>query len=71
METEKTEKPIGTKEVAEMLGVIPRTVVRLVERGDIPGFKVGDVWRFYRSEIKQYIQHQKDQARRQGEQEQR
>ena len=69
METEKTEKPIGTKAVAEMLGVIPRTVVRLVERGDIPGFKVGDVWRFYRSEIKQYIQNQKDQARRQGEQE--
>ena len=64
METEKTEKPIGTKAVAEMLGVIPRTVVRLVERGDIPGFKVGDVWRFYRSEIKQYIQNQKDQARR-------
>ena len=68
METEKTEKPIGTNAVAEMLGVIPRTVVRLVERGDIPGFKVGDVWRFYRSEIKHYIQNQKDQARRQGEQ---
>lgn len=50
--------PVGTKEVAKMLGVTPRTVVRLVERNEIPGFKVGDVWRFYREDIQRYIDSQ-------------
>ncbi len=50
-----TKTPIGTREAAQMLGVTPRTVVRLVERNEIPGFKVGDVWRFYREDIQHYI----------------
>ena len=54
-----TEKPIGTREVADMLGVTPRTVTRLAERGEIPGFKVGDVWRFHRQDILDYIEQQK------------
>ena len=53
-----TENPIDAKEVAKMLGVTPRTVIRLVERGEIAGFKVGDVWRFYRKDIQQYIDSQ-------------
>ena len=42
-----------------MLGVTPRTVIRLAERGEIIGFKVGDVWRFYRRDIEDYIEEQK------------
>lgn len=53
-----TKTPISSREAAEMLGVTPRTVVRLVERNEIPGFKVGDVWRFYREDIQQYIDTQ-------------
>ena len=53
-----TKAPISTKEAAKMLGVTPRTVVRLVERNEIPGFKVGDVWRFYREDIEHYIETQ-------------
>ena len=53
-----TKTPISAREAAEMLGVTPRTVVRLVERNEIPGFKVGDVWRFYREDIQQYIDTQ-------------
>jgi excisionase family DNA binding protein len=41
-----------------MLGVTSRTVIRLVERNEIPGFKVGDVWRFYREDIQYYIDAQ-------------
>ncbi len=58
-----TERPIATKEVAEMLGVTPRTVTRLAERGEIPGFKVGDVWRFHRQDILDYIEEQKRKQR--------
>ncbi len=54
-----TARPIDTKEVADMLGVTPRTVIRLAERGEIIGFKVGDVWRFYRRDIEDYIEEQK------------
>ena len=53
-----TENPIDAKEAAKMLGVTSRTVVRLVERGEIAGFKVGDVWRFYREDIQRYIDAQ-------------
>ena len=53
------ERPIDAKEVADMLGVKPRTVLRLAERGEIIGFKVGDVWRFHRSDIEAYIEAQK------------
>jgi excisionase family DNA binding protein len=52
------ENPIDAKEAAKMLSVTPRTVIRLVERGEIKGFKVGDVWRFYRKDIQQYIDSQ-------------
>ncbi|MBE3561659.1 MAG: helix-turn-helix domain-containing protein [Ktedonobacteraceae bacterium] len=50
-----TKTPISAREAAKMLGVTPRTVIRLVERNEIPGFKVGDVWRFYREDIQRYI----------------
>ena len=46
-----------------MLGVAPRTVTRLTERGEIPGFKVGDVWRFHRQDILDYIEEQKQKRR--------
>lgn len=34
------------EEAASWLGVAPRTVYRLVQRGRLPGFKVGRQWRF-------------------------
>ncbi len=52
------ENPIDAKEAAKMLSVTPRTVIRLVERREVKGFKVGDVWRFYRKDIQQYIDSQ-------------
>ena len=34
------------EEVAKRFGVNPTTVYRLVQRGELPGFKVGGQWRF-------------------------
>lgn len=62
----ETEKPISTKEASDLLGVIPRTVVRLAQEGEIRGFKVRDTWRFYRSDINAYIQRQIAKARQQN-----
>lgn len=52
------EKPLDTKQAAEALGVTPRTVIRLVEKGELVGFKVGDLWKFRRKEIENYIERQ-------------
>ena len=59
MQIVSTEKPIGTKEVANMLGVTSRTVTRLAEKGEIPAFRVGEVWKFHRSDIQEFIDSQK------------
>lgn len=66
--SEHTEKPIDAEQVAEMLGVKQaRTVINLAKRGEIPAFRVGDLWRFYRSDIQAYIDEQRKQRKRKEE----
>lgn len=43
------------KDVAEYLKVNERTIYRLAASGELPGFKVGNSWRFKQSELEQYI----------------
>ena len=48
--------PILTiKDVADYLKVNERTIYRLAASGELPGFKVGNSWRFKQSELEQYI----------------
>lgn len=56
---------LDAKEVAKILKVTPRTVVRLAERGELKAFRVGDLWRFRRADIEEYIEKQ---IRRQSDQ---
>lgn len=53
------EEPIGAEEAAKMLGVTSRTVIKLAERGEIPAFRVGKLWKFYPSDIRAYIDRQR------------
>ena len=50
-------------DVANLLRVADKTVYSLVQRGDLPGFKVGGQWRFSRAAINSWID-QKTQAPR-------
>ena len=50
------------QEVAEYLNVDPKTVYRLVNRGNLPGFKVGGTWRFQKDDIDDWIAKQKEAA---------
>jgi excisionase family DNA binding protein len=59
------EEVMDAKQVAELLKVGYRTVVRMADRGELPAFKVGDLWRFRKADIDAYIQRQVD-ARQQG-----
>ena len=50
------------QEVAKYLNVDPKTVYRLVNRGELPGFKVGGSWRFQKDDLDDWIARQKEAA---------
>jgi excisionase family DNA binding protein len=47
-----------TAEVAQFLRVHPSTVCNLVRKGQIPAFKIGTDYRFYRDEIEKWMTDQ-------------
>lgn len=49
-------------EVARRLSVTRLTVYRLLKRGDIPAFKVGDQWRIDEDDLTSYIKKKKKRA---------
>jgi excisionase family DNA binding protein len=46
---------MGVKELARYLGVAEITVYRLVEKGELPGRKVGAQWRFSKEKIDEWL----------------
>ncbi len=46
------------KQVAEHLNVNPRTVLRLIERGDLRASKVSSRWRVDPDDLRDYIERQ-------------
>lgn len=61
------EEPLDSEHAARMLGVKPRTVINLAKQGKIPAFRVGDLWKFLRSDIQAYIDAQRKQTKRDDE----
>ena len=54
-----TEKPyLSIHEVAKHFGVTPTTVYRLAQRGDLPGFKIGNQWRFSHTMLESWVADQ-------------
>ena len=48
-----------TKELAEYLQLDRMTIYKLLKSGDIPANRVGQQWRFFRSDIDSWIRSQK------------
>ena len=46
--------------VSAYLKVSPRTIYRLLARGELPGLRVGSSWRFSRKAIDQWAREQRD-----------
>lgn len=42
-------------EVAETLKLHPRTVYRMIKRGDLPAWKIGHVWRVSVDVLRDYL----------------
>lgn len=53
-----TDEVLTLKEVATLLKIAERTAYMMVQRGDLPGFKVGGQWRFKRSAIDAWMEKQ-------------
>lgn len=47
---------LGTTEAARYLGVVPRTVYRMIDEGGIPAFKLGRVIRVRTSDLEAYLE---------------
>jgi len=47
-----------TKEVADYIKVNEKTVLKLVQYGELPGVKVGSQWRYHLVAVDQYLQKQ-------------
>ena len=59
MEQTKDSSQIMTvEEVAEFLKLSKITVYKLVKKGQVPGFRVGNSWRFRKEDIVEIISRQ-------------
>ncbi|MBX5459196.1 MAG: helix-turn-helix domain-containing protein [Thermogemmatispora sp.] len=47
---------LTTNEVSKLIGIGPKTVVRMVERGELTGYRVASRWRFKRRDIEAYLE---------------
>lgn len=53
--TEADGEILTLEEVAAYLKAGKKTVYRLAQQGQIPSFKLGDTWRFRRTELDRWI----------------
>lgn len=52
------------QDVAQHLNVGTKTIYSLVQRGRLPGFKVGGQWRFRRADIEHWVEEQMNRGAR-------
>ena len=52
------------KQIAEKLGLHPRTVLTFFKQGKIPGLKIGRTWKATEADIDAYLEQQREAARR-------
>ena len=50
---------LNVREVADLLSVDSKTIYRLAQKGDLPGFKVAGAWRFLSEDIDEWIEKKK------------
>ena len=55
---------LTTADVAKFLMMSRETVLRLAGRGEIPGRKIGRVWRFPKDELEAYVREKDESATR-------
>ncbi len=56
------EPAMTVRDVARFLNVDEKTIYRLAQKGELPGFKVAGAWRFQRADLQQWIDARKQQS---------
>ncbi len=57
-------KIVTARELGEFLKLTESTIYKLASTGELPGFKIGDSWRFDMDEILEQIRESKTHARK-------
>ena len=47
---------LGTTEAAEWLGIVPRTLYRMIDEGQIPAYKMGRVLRVQAKDVEAFLE---------------
>ena len=55
----KADQAMTVRDVAAYLNVDEKTIYRLAQRGDLPGFKVAGAWRFQSKDLQRWIEQRK------------
>ncbi len=63
------EKLMTLSQLAEYLQLGKSTVYKMVQKGEIPGIKIANQWRFKKSEIDKWLQAQRGKRKVSGNQE--
>ena len=50
------DETLTIKEVAAYLKLVDKSIYRLAQRGELPGFKAGGAWRFRRRDLDAWIE---------------
>jgi excisionase family DNA binding protein len=53
------EELLSANEAGKLLGVTGKTVIRMMEDGNFPGYKIGSYYKFKRGDIVRYREAQK------------
>ena len=61
------EPAMTVHDVAALLNVDEKTIYRLAQKGDLPGFKVSGSWRFQRPDLEAWIDRRKLIAKKKSE----
>ena len=57
------EPAMTVRDIATVLNVDEKTIYRMAQKGDLPGFKVSGSWRFQRPDLVAWIDAQKQGAK--------
>ena len=57
--TPALEPAMTVRDIATVLNVDEKTIYRLAQKGDLPGFKVSGSWRFQRPDLLEWIEAKK------------
>jgi excisionase family DNA binding protein len=53
---QRAEQWLSANGAGKLLGVTGKTVIRMAEKGEITGYRIGVVWRFKRRDIQAYLE---------------